>query len=525
MLRDSLRRLARARGVLPCLLLLALLGAVQRAVFMPPWGLMDEAQHVHYAHSLAERGVAPHAGRDLLSQELVDSQFATRRWELFRWETPTQRAPEQLGLAGRSYEGYHPPLYYALCATLHRVWGGDLLAELYGLRLVSVALSLLTLLVALLAAREAFPTRPELVVLGVALLAALPERMHAVARVNNDVLLELCGALATWACVRICVRGASWGASAALALAFCAGMWTKTSMVALAPLPVVAFALRRGERGVGLKALSVALVVAAGVWPLVARNLERYGDWSGFAGFLAAAGEFWGERELSASGVARALYDSLTRPWVIWQRGMHEMRNPAVVAISAALGVAALIAALGAAREARAALADLRSSLADSRSAHAATRRSRRVCLALFAAAATAVAALVYAVQVGKIPLINARFLAPFSVAIALALARGLSLTRVGRILSAPLVLALFALTPLLLFGSELQYFYWPRDPAAVGLDLSAKLRAYAANIAADRPGFAVALQLVTPPLYVGVLAWLGYAWLRARRSARSGAG
>ncbi len=515
--------------MLPCLLLLALLGAVQRAVFMPPWGLMDEAQHLHYAHALAERAVAPLAGRDLLSQEIVDSLFATRRWELFRWETPSERAPEQLGLAGQSYEGYHPPLYYALGAALHSVWGGELLAELYGLRLVSVALSMLTLLVALLAAREVFPTRPAVALLAVALLAAIPERVHAVSRVNNDVLLELWGALATWACVRICVRGASWGASVALAIALCAGVWTKTSMVALAPLPAVAFALRRADRGVWLKAASVALLVALGVWPLIARNLERYGDWSGFSGFLTAAGDWWGEREVSAAGVLRALYDSFTRPWVIWQRGMHEMHSPAVRALSAAFGAVAVLAAFGAARVARAALADARSSSAGAGPSSASTRStlaptahvphapsaSRRAELALFAAAFTAVAALVYAVQVGKIPLINARFLAPFSTAIALALARGLSLTRSGRALSAPLVLALFALTPVLLLGSELQYFYWPRDAAAAGLDLAAKLRAYASNIAADRPGFAVALQLLAPPLYALALGGLGYAWLR----------
>src|SRR3989304_130835 len=96
------------------ILLLGLFHGGLYASFLPPWGLIDEEQHVHYIQSLAVHQEIPLVGKTYLSQDIVDSLFETRRWEVFHWPTPQSRDPRAMGLEGHSYEGYQPPLFYLL---------------------------------------------------------------------------------------------------------------------------------------------------------------------------------------------------------------------------------------------------------------------------------------------------------------------------------------------------------------------------------------------------------------------------
>lgn len=65
-----------ARGGLALLLLLAFLHGSLYALFLPPWGLIDEAQHLHYIQYIAEKQAMPVAGELYLSDEIVNSLFA-----------------------------------------------------------------------------------------------------------------------------------------------------------------------------------------------------------------------------------------------------------------------------------------------------------------------------------------------------------------------------------------------------------------------------------------------------------------
>jgi len=473
-----------------------------RAAFMPPWGLMDEPQHLHYVRELADSGRAPVAGADLLPQDLVDNMFAERRWELFRWDLPERRDAAGIGLSGHSYEGYHPPLYYALLAPIHWLWSGSLAGELYALRLVTVLLSLVSLALVYAAAREAFPQRRTVALLAVALLACSPERMHATSRLNNDALLETWGALTLWLCVVVIQRGLTFGRTASIGAAFCGGVLTKASMLAFAPLPLAAIALRRSDPGVLAKSLVMAAVVGVGLAPWVAHNLSTYGDWSGFNGFVAAVGAPIA-RDVGLAGFAKVVYDSATKPWIYWQRGMFEMHNALTVGVYLALLATFATAAFGLGREllARGAL-------------HA---KRRRVEFALLLSAGCGVAAIGWTYAQGKVPEINGRFLLPFTLPATLLIARGWSLTRAGRTIALPFVVAMFVLAGALLFASDLQYFYFPRDLEA---GFVAKTQQYVAALRAGRPAFLAPWQILAPLGYAACVVWF-VVQLRRRRSAR----
>src|SRR5688572_7592509 len=100
-----------ARVALPLLMLVAFFHGALYAAFLPPWGLIDEAQHLHYIQYIAEAQRLPVAGDLYLSEEIVDSLFATRRWETFHWTPPPAPDPQVMGLEGFSYEAYQPPLF------------------------------------------------------------------------------------------------------------------------------------------------------------------------------------------------------------------------------------------------------------------------------------------------------------------------------------------------------------------------------------------------------------------------------
>ena len=116
-----------ARGLLAILLGLAWLHGSLYAGLMPPWGLIDEAQHLHYIQHLAEGRGQPVVGETYLSPEILASQFATKRWEVFHWTTPTTADPVELGLEAHSYEAYQPPLFYWLMTPLYWALPGDIL--------------------------------------------------------------------------------------------------------------------------------------------------------------------------------------------------------------------------------------------------------------------------------------------------------------------------------------------------------------------------------------------------------------
>ncbi|HEX5052655.1 MAG TPA: DUF2142 domain-containing protein [Planctomycetota bacterium] len=256
----------------------------------------DENSHYEYAWSLANNGHLP-----------LSPGLATERG-----------LPQTEG----AVLAHHPPLYYALLAAclvvsgdtdtvfgpilnpdfgqpvaagthLRFVHGGDERAPraraarvLLDLRLVSVALGLLSLLCVRALARACCPERPVLGDVAALLTACLPmwSFLHGV--LNSDNLAILMATATLLALVRFVRSEApTWRGAASIGLLLGLALLAKLTTLFLAPLAAVAFTLvaaREIRAGRGRRALlpaGVALAVAALVcgWWFV-RNLQLYGD-------------------------------------------------------------------------------------------------------------------------------------------------------------------------------------------------------------------------------------------------------
>ena len=71
------------------LLLFALIRGSLYALMMPPWGLLDEEQHLDYIIKVSKTGERPIVGIDLLDDGIVKSVIETQRHSKFHWPTPS----------------------------------------------------------------------------------------------------------------------------------------------------------------------------------------------------------------------------------------------------------------------------------------------------------------------------------------------------------------------------------------------------------------------------------------------------
>jgi 4-amino-4-deoxy-L-arabinose transferase-like glycosyltransferase len=172
-------------------------------------------------------------------------------------------------------ERQQPPLYYLLGAVVAKVTGDD--ARL--IRLLSVALGVLTILTVFLVARRLFPMRPYLAIGATALVALLPEAQYLAGAINDDNLAWLAGALLVLAGVvvmqsLVLTTRLALGAGLAVALAVLA----KETVWALAVLLLVIVAVRfwRRLRVVQVAAVVLPTVVLDGWW--FVRNAVAFGS-------------------------------------------------------------------------------------------------------------------------------------------------------------------------------------------------------------------------------------------------------
>jgi hypothetical protein len=485
--------------LIAAILLLALARGGLYANALPPWGLIDEEQHVHFVQSLAEAGAIPIVGETPLSPEIVDSAFATRRWETFHWPTPPGKTPEAMGLEGYSYEGYQPPLYYALLAPIYAAQPLDMPAMVYALRWATVLLSLIAAWLAYRTARLLFPGEPLLPVMAALLLIALPERTAAVSRVNNDALLEVIAAAFVWLCTLALIQGVTPGRSRLMGLLFGLGLLTKTSMAVLAVLPVAVFWFRR--RDLGIRQCIAWAILAASVLalPFFARNLSLYGDPTGLAAFKQITN--FAAPQFTAGALADAVLDLFRNQWVIWWKGALPGDNLAVTGVIVLLALSWGLALVGLFRSRKMTPPD------------GAGRRVLAVYAATIGVCALAVLRSYFA---GDFPVIQGRFFLPVSAPIVILWSWGLWRAPGGRPALAATILLLLVADALNLFGNLLPYFYfwsafvqegvpqpfaWPGLPAAWQIFLPRLLADKPANwgwaLAANAIAYAAALGFV----------------------------
>lgn len=267
------------------MVLVALHGAFY-AAFIPPWDLFDEEQHLDYALTLRDDQRLPSID-EAIRQPIVDSAFKNDRWTTFKIGRPEGTVPEQMGLEGKSFEGYQPPLYYLLLAPLTKVAGDRALPAMYLARSLGVVLLVIFAVSAWALATRWFPSSHVFVRFGAALVAGgIPAAAEAAGRVNNDLLTAVLISLSLLATVDLLNRPtprAAWlaGIVAAAAIA------TKSS--GLLTLAIVVSGLwllwHRGQRLNVLAPRALGPAIGALVlW--TAFVYTRYGVLSGTSAFL-----------------------------------------------------------------------------------------------------------------------------------------------------------------------------------------------------------------------------------------------
>lgn len=267
--------LRRERRLVALVLCLGLLHGLLYLLLVPPWQHYDEPNHFEYVWLVANRGSLPAPGDfDLdMRRQVAESMVAH---EFFAGlgsppEPASEGAPAWIGTYSQLSEA---PLYYLLAAG--PVWLlGDQPVEwqLYGARLVSLGLYLVTLAAAYGMAAEVtamgHPLR-WLFPLGVAAVPAFTDLMTAV---NNDVGAVAAFSLFVWAGTRSLHRGLSVPLYLGIMATVAACLLTKTTVYVALPLGVLAvipglvWGRTRRRVWLGLAAaalLSVPLLVGSG---------------------------------------------------------------------------------------------------------------------------------------------------------------------------------------------------------------------------------------------------------------------
>ena len=189
-------------------------------------------------------------------------------------------------------------------------WSGTLLAVRI-VRLISVLLGACTVYLTYLIARQAVPGRPEVALGAAAVNAFTPMFLFISGAVNNDNLVIPLASLSLLLMIQLVRDGSNsrWARyGRPIVLGVVIGLGALTKITALGLLALVAFSLfvdrwRREERPVSLKGLARVLIRAippfmlvvvpvlliAGWWYV--RNIQLYGDWSGWNAFIAVLGQ------------------------------------------------------------------------------------------------------------------------------------------------------------------------------------------------------------------------------------------
>lgn len=270
-------------------MLLVLLHGAFYAVAIPPWDLFDEEQHLDYVLTLRDERRIPRL-QEAVRPELVRSAFETDRWTVFQIGRPASAEPEDLGLEGRSFQGYQPPLYYSVLAPLTLPAGDRALPALYLARALGPLLLVVLSATAWAFARRWFPERRVWTPFSAAVMTgAIPATAEAAGRVNNDLLVATLISLGLLATLRM-IDQPDPRRAAIVGLIVVAAVLTKSSGLLLLGLVGLALGIvwRRGRLSSDtvLAALGPGVVVLL-VWTAFIRG--RYGTWTGTNAFLDLA--------------------------------------------------------------------------------------------------------------------------------------------------------------------------------------------------------------------------------------------
>jgi hypothetical protein len=516
------------RVALGLLLVLALLHGALYAVFLPPWGLIDEAQHVHYIQVIAEEQSLPVAGERYLSDEIIASLFATRRWETFHWTPPPAPDPQVMGLEGHSYEAYQPPLFYLLMAPLYLALPDDMLVKVYALRAAVVLLSLVTVWAAYRSAATLLPQFPPLPFWVGLVLVAIPERAMATSRVNNDVLLEVGAALLFLVLTQTLIKGMTRRRALLLGLLLGLCVWVKISAGVLV-VPLLLLLWLRRNASSWRYGCYMALASAPFAIGLAARNLWIYGDLTGFGAFdrlhrLAPT-------DTSLGGMLQTLVALPNHIWLVWWKGSHVGGNVlltlfywfmAVVVVTAWMRLGVYL--WRTVRWERRHLGGSAEASKECPVRNAGVPGAEAAAVVIYAAAVLVNAlALLSSYYDGMVPVVQGRFMLPALVPFVMLLVWGLWLLRQGGRILLTTVLVLWGMGLVALFGNLVLYFYYWSEvllgtmPPPGMVDAAELLHLVYLRAMQDKPARLAALLWLLPLCYalaLGANLFLALRWM-----------
>ena len=314
----------RGRVIFAAVLLFAISHAALYVITVPTWDLFDEEQHLSYALYLIDDREIPRVN-DPVQQRILDSAVATDRWSTLRIGRPVAPELNEFGLEGWSYEGYHPPLYYAVISPLTLLSGQDAWRELYAARMFGLLLMVALASVCWGYARDWLPDAdPTIWGTVVVTAVAIPTIAASAGRVNNDLLTGLLLASGLLLATRVLERPRT-DNSLLLGLLVAGAVLTKGQGLVLLLIAVAACALLLLRRQLTLRTLGLILVpglLAFAAWTIW--TWERYGTVNGSEAFLDLVGaaaplgvvDFAGELWLNGWSSYWGAYDGGVLRWV-----------------------------------------------------------------------------------------------------------------------------------------------------------------------------------------------------------------
>ncbi len=273
--------------------------AVAWALLVPPFQAPDEDVHLAYVQSLAERHELPpntRTGPQLSAELSVALGLSNARDTIFHGNTKPTSGPaaepqaEALLPGLRSDDGQaesnvsrNPPAAYGLLAAGYELTGGSIYDRLYGARLVSSLLVLVTTIGAWLLAGELFARRRSAQLLCAGTVGLWPMLTFVTSSVSVDGALCAEWSLVAWLGVRCVRRGLTPWPSLALGVLTGLALVTKATSLALLPavllvaLVGVVEVWRRDRRTavLALAALAVPLVLLQGGWLVLSHETGR----------------------------------------------------------------------------------------------------------------------------------------------------------------------------------------------------------------------------------------------------------
>lgn len=254
------------------LLLTIVKGWLWASVF-PPLQSSDEIHHIGYARDIARYGSLAVEPRGVFIPEEVVALDIAQTTKVSGYRRPIDLSPARVREIERAklllrnpaeqpssspklwvpfFSRQHPPLYYAMGALLEIVARPpDLLEHLALGRLVSVIISVITVGLAYLLAREIFPTRPHLWLATAIVVGFLPMVTYLGSVYTNQALEIALFTAISWMIAQVLRCGINWPRALGLGLGLSLGLLTKVSLMVAVPLVfvVASYDLLRARAG------------------------------------------------------------------------------------------------------------------------------------------------------------------------------------------------------------------------------------------------------------------------------------